>query len=270
VKFRVVLPQFKWRKCLVDLADCLTDGLRRAGHSVEQSDKFAHGTEIEIALAAHEAHVELPAYPVVIYQTEVPSSGWFTPSYLARLENALAVWDAAPEFESISDMSRRSVVAPGLMPNAERYSGPKDIEILFYGSLSERRLALLTKLQEAGLAPSVHFGVFGERRNSLIDRAKLIVDIKQHDGDPNDSTRTFFLDSRGACVLSENDPDPRRVLMPARIVEQCRHMLRAEGMREFHTNSRRADLRPMDVGPAVAKLTQILRSVNRFKVVAAE
>lgn len=269
MKFRVVLPEFKWRKCLADLADCLADGLRRAGHSVEQSSAFAQGTEIEIALGAHEPHVELPGYPVVIYQTEVPSSGWFTSGYKERLAGALAVWDAAPEFRTPVPASRLSVVAPGLFGEPAP-AVPKDIDILFYGSLSERRLAILGKLVAAGMSPSVHFGVFGATRDRLIDRAKLVVDIKQHEGDPNDSTRTFLLDSRGACVLSENDPDPRRVLKPDVIVAQCREMLKVEGMRNFHAQSRRADLAPMDVGPAVSQLTQILRETNRFRVVAAE
>lgn len=266
MKFRVVLPRFRWRKCLTDLADCLADGLRRDGHQVEQSDEFRCGTEIEIALAAHEPTVDLPAHPVVIYQTEVPSSGWFTPGYLARLDSALAVWDAAPEFRSTPTAS---VVAPGLFGEPAP-AVPKDIDLLFYGSLSDRRVQILQKLQANGFTPSVHFGVFGEERNRLIDRSKLILDIKQHDGDPNDSTRTFVLDSRGACVLSENDPDPRRVLLPDRVISQCRQMLKSDGMRDFHVKSRQADLKPMDVGPAVERLTQAIRERNRFKVVAAE
>jgi hypothetical protein len=268
VKFRIILPRFKWRRCLQDLADCLAESLERGGHHVEQADEFRPGTEVEIVLGAHEAAVDLPDYPVVIYQTEVPGSGWFTEAYRRRLAGALAVWEASPGFASISDFGRRSVAVPGLM-RVTPHDVSKDIPLLFYGSVSERRLALLKRLVDSGLNPSVHFGVFGETRDALIDRAELVVDIKQVEGDPNDSTRTFYLDSRGACVLSENDADPKRVLAPWRLVEQCRELMGDPRKRAAHAESRRAELVPMDTGPAVAQLTGILREKNRVRVLAA-
>lgn len=268
MKFRIVTPRFKWRRCLLDLAACLGEALERDGHHVEQADEFRAGTEIEIVLGAHEATVELPAYPVVIYQTEVPGSGWFTAAYRKRLAGALAVWEASPGFASTDDPARRSVAVPGLM-RVTPHDVPKDIPLLFYGSVSERRIALLRKLVEAGLNPSVHFGLFGEARDRIIDRAELVVDIKQVEGDPNDATRTFYLDSRGACVLSENDADPKRVLAPWRIVEQCRELMSDPRKRAAHAAARRAELAPMDTGPAVAQLTTILRERNRVRVLAA-
>jgi hypothetical protein len=269
VKFRVVLPKYQWWRCLDDLAECLAQALHRDGHSVERSHEFRKGTEIEIALGAHEPLVELPDYPVVIYQTEVPSSGWFTDAYRARLRSALAVWEASADFITTETADRSSVVAPGLI-NTKPVSVPRDIGLLFYGSLSPRRLALLEKLENSGLRPSVHFGVFGEARNALIDRAQVVVDIKQNEGDPDDPTRTFFLDSRGACVLSENDKDPKRRLAPWNIVEQCRNLLKNEGKRAEHATSRLAELNQTDTTAAVVQLSKILRGANRIKVVAAE
>ncbi len=176
MKFRVVLPEFRFSACLADLADCLADGLRRAGHEAKQTTAFFGGDRIEIVLGAHHPDVRMPDYPVVIYQTEVPGTSWFTGKYKNRLQSdSLAVWHAAPDFVMRDIVATQSVVEPGL------YGSPaapvaKDIDVLFYGSLSERRLSLLSELQAAGLAPSVHFGVFGAARNALIDRSKLVVD----------------------------------------------------------------------------------------------
>lgn len=269
MKFRVVLPRFKWSRCLEDLQKCVTAALGEAGHTVEMADWFRRDESVEIVLGAHEPTVELPAHPVVIYQTEVPGGDWFTDTYRARLARALAIWQASPDFITAETADRSSVVAPGLMRTTPA-NAPKDIGLLFYGSLSERRVALLTKLENSGLRPSVHFGVFGEARNALIDRAQLVVDIKQTEGDPDDATRTFFLDSRGACVLSENDKDPKRKLAPWNIVEQCRDLLKDPAKRAAHAAARRADLKPTDITQAVERLKDILRERNQFKVVAAE
>lgn len=270
MKFRVVLPRFRWRECLRDLADCLVDALRRDGHAVELVDEFRYGTEIEIVFGAHEASVKLPDYPVVIYQTEVPASGWYTAEYKERLRSALAVWETAPGYVT-QEASRTSVVEPGrIQQHGGQYAVAKDIDVLFYGSLSPRRIAILSQLQAAGLAPSVHFGLFGKKRDALIDRAKIIVDIMQTDGEPGDNTRTFFLDSRGACVLSENDKNPARVLAPWKIVEQCKELLADDAKRAAHAASRLAELKPMDTRAAVEQLANIIREKNRFKVVASE
>lgn len=271
MRFRVVLPTFPFSECLRDLANCLTDALRRSGHGVELDTEFMptrdgdmphdrEGSIVQVVLGAHHGQVKLPEYPVVIYQTETPNSSWFTAGYKTRLLAALAVWEAAPGFVT-QEPERTSVVPPGVDP--ERVLSPdsskQDIPILFYGSLSERRVALLTKLQDAGLAPSVHFNVFGAERDALIDRAKIVVDIKQGDFDPNDNTRLFALDARSACVLSEHDDDPSRALVPWKIVEQCRELLENPRLRRERIRSRQAELKPMDVTAAVAQLGEILR-----------
>jgi len=254
VKFALVLHETKWWQCLDDLRRCLGSALTNAGHEVDYASDWqgAPTNRLEIVIGAHRESVTLPSYPVVIYQTEVPGSGSFPQSFAEKLKRALCVWDSAPNYGTGD-----AIVEPGLM----QVSAPiveKDIDLLFYGSLSQRRVELLTKLQDAGLAPSCHFNLFGYERNVLIDRAKVIVDIKQRAEDPNDKTRTFFLDSRGACVLTENDEDDRRRLRAGSIVQQCRELLANPELRRVHAASRRAELKPVDVSGCIAALERRL------------
>jgi len=263
--FSVILQRTPYWRCLNDLAKALALALRAAGHEATVFPDFARNNSTEIMLGAHNRLTELPDYPVIIYQTELPGSMWWTPNYLARLNSARAVWDAVPGLNyELAPNVRRGVIEPGLYNFARQptigsvLAGefrpvPKDIDLLFYGSLSPRRIELLTKLFDAGLGIDVHFNVFGDERNALIDRAKVVVDIKQGEGDPDDTTRTFFLDSRGACVLSENDPGPAG-LRPSEIVEQCRALLLDPVKRELHTERRRAKLKPTDATAALAVL----------------
>lgn len=251
MRFYVVLPRFPWWQCLEDLADCLARGLNRAGNDVVLIDAVPSGAYASsVLLGAHSANVHVPP-GTIIYQTEVPGSVWFTDNYRRRLDSALAVWHAAPEFLQ----GRQGVVVePGLYPTTPAHV-EKDIDVLFYGSLSDRRMAMLSRIADAGLKAEAHFGVFGAKRNALIDRAKVVVDIKQHEGDPNDKTRTFFLDSRGACVLSENDSKFSRALKPDSVVDQCKRLLASDEAREAHARSRRDELAPMDLTSAIAQLS---------------
>lgn len=268
MNFTVVLPRIPYWRCLADLADCLAAGLIDAGHDVHQESVFgSHPGATEIVVGAHSGSVKLPDYPVVIYQTEVPGTSWFTENYRSRLSGALAIWEAAPGFLDQVDYPnprKASVVEPGLV-HSKRAAVPQDIDLLFYGSLSARRVTILQKLSDAGLKVEAHFGVFGDERNALLDRAKVVVDVKQRDDDPNDKTRTFFLDSRGVCLLTENDENASRALDPSRVVEQCQELLLDPEARRMHVAARRAELKPTNVAPAVRQLEQILgtrRSTN--------
>ena len=257
MNFRIVLPRTKWWRCLEDIAECLRGALRTAGHEADLTQNFAGGytgAPCEIAIGAHRESVTLPDYPVVVYQTEVPGSAAFPASYSDKLKRALCVWDSAPGYGT-----GQAVVEPGFTDQRDvMIVGPKDIPLLFFGSMTDRRVEILTRLHKAGLGLECHFGVFGSERNALIDRAQVVVDIKQRDTDPNDKTRTFFLDSRGACVLTENDENPDRALSPIGIVEQCRSLLTFPDRRTRHIESRRAELKPTDVTAGIAALEKSL------------
>ena len=57
------------------------------------------------------------------------------------------------------------------------HSKQKDIDILFYGSINERRKILLDKLIAAGLKVVAIFGVYGAERDSYIARAKIVLNL---------------------------------------------------------------------------------------------
>lgn len=254
MKLALVLHRTKWWQCLEDLRRCIGHALTEAGHEVDYTDNWqgAPTNRTEIVFGAHRESVTLPNYPVVVYQSEVPGCHSFPPSFAEKLKRALCVWDSAPGYGT-----GQAVVEPGWMPTSAALV-EKDIPLLFYGSMSPRREEILTRLHRANLGLECHFNVFGAERNALVDRAKVIVDVKQRAEDPNDKTRTFWLDSRGACVLTENDEDPIRRLDPERIVAQCKALLDSPELREASIDQRSNELRRVDVTAGIAALKSAL------------
>lgn len=53
----------------------------------------------------------------------------------------------------------------------------EDLDVLFYGSLNERREAVLDGLEARGLQVASVFGVYGAERDALIARAKLVLNV---------------------------------------------------------------------------------------------
>ncbi len=91
-----------------------------------------------------------------------------------------------------------------------RHAANKDIDVLFYGSVNERRHRLLLGLQSAGLNVVPLFGVYGAERDAAIARAKVVINIHHFDAQVFEIVRVSFLLANRVCVLTEGnaaDPD---------------------------------------------------------------
>jgi hypothetical protein len=78
-----------------------------------------------------------------------------------------------------------------------------DIDVLFYGSINERRKATLQRMRELGLRVEVVFNCFGQQLEPLIARSKVILNVHFYDPGLFESSRVVPLIHQGACVLSE-------------------------------------------------------------------
>jgi hypothetical protein len=88
------------------------------------------------------------------------------------------------------------------IPRAE-----EDIDVLFYGVYNERRLAILQRLVQRGLKVRWVNGVYGEARDRLIARSRVVVNIHFYEQSRLEVPRCFYLMANGRFVLSETSPD---------------------------------------------------------------
>ncbi len=79
----------------------------------------------------------------------------------------------------------------------------QDIDILFYGSTNERRLHILNALKLCGYNVAVVFGLYGQERDSLIARSKIILNLHYYDSKIFKIIRVFYLMSNSKAVVSE-------------------------------------------------------------------
>lgn len=218
----VVLPKFQFRSCLVDLGEALKLSIEAAGASASLIDGFPPEGEFNVlALGAHVgAPVRCP-YPCWVYQSETfGSEQWFTPEYVAYLAHAKTLGvvefserqaDQYAAHPVLGKIARPVVIAPGIVPGMrrveQRAEADKDIDLLFYGSVSQRRVHAFEAMMALGITPSVHFNVYGRARDELIARSKVALNVRAQDGWPEENVRLFYLDNNGACVLNERDPN---------------------------------------------------------------
>ncbi|WP_322042384.1 class I SAM-dependent methyltransferase [Paraburkholderia sp. J67] len=77
-------------------------------------------------------------------------------------------------------------------------------DVLFFGSMNERRLKLLQEIEAAGCKVSVlPFGIFGPERDEEIRRAKAVFNCHFYDSARFEQARVFQCLSLGTPVISE-------------------------------------------------------------------
>ncbi|NNJ95508.1 MAG: hypothetical protein HKP57_12230 [Halobacteria archaeon] len=139
-----------------------------------------------------------------------PGSGWLTTGYLKLLKRH-PVWDYSRyNIEQLGKLGISNIthcpigysdVLQRIAPAPE-----KDIDVLFYGSINPRRLAILEALARADLRVETLFGVYGEQRDAVIARSRLVLNIHYYPAKIFEIVRISWLLANAVCVVSEDSP----------------------------------------------------------------
>lgn len=136
--------------------------------------------------------------------------GWFTDERLAILKDADAVWDySETNIRFLAGHGVEAVHLPiGYHPALDRIprADEEPIDVIFYGSINERRKKVLDEL--AARCHLRHlFGVYGDERDRLIARSKLVLNLHFYELQLFESVRVSYLLNNRRLVVSEASPD---------------------------------------------------------------
>lgn len=176
-------------------------GLAELAETVEYGlGVLALPDEPTIVLGAHLPGARVPA-GAIIYNTEHPASPWMTASYRALLAQH-QVWSYYAGGPGL-------YVPVGYAPTLTRIpvANFQDIDILFYGSVNERRLDVLLDLRARGLYVEVVTGKYGPERDALIARAKVVLNMHYYLPGIFEAVRVSYLWANRKCVVSEASTD---------------------------------------------------------------
>jgi len=200
-----------------EVAETLHHGLRALGYAASIRPNVGRPGAPAILLGLHllpPAEAQgLPAETIIYNLEQIRSGSWGAQARHLNLLLRHAVWDFdATNAEAIRQaIGHRDVrhVPIGYVPQLTRIAPApaQDIDVLFYGSITPRRKAILQELAETGMAVHVAFGVYGSERDALIARAKVVLNLHAHDGWGFESVRVaWLLANRKAVVCEANAP----------------------------------------------------------------
>jgi hypothetical protein len=119
-------------------------------------------------------------------------------------------WDFKPRnievFESMG-IAGVKLMGIGYQPQLSRIgkADEQDIDVLFYGSRSRRRNAVLQQMRQRGLRVVSLFGVYGAERDEYVARAKVVVSPHKADSEIFEVLRVNYLLSNAKAVVCEVD-----------------------------------------------------------------
>lgn len=149
----------------------------------------------------------------IIYNLEqiLPGSPWINKKYLDFLRS-YDVWDYSRQ--NIDELKKLGITnvkycGIGYVPELTQMSpsNNEDIDILWYGSLNERRIYILEKLRDMGLNVCSLFGVYGDERDQYIARSKIVLNIHFYESKVLEIGRIYYLLANKRFVVSEKGND---------------------------------------------------------------
>ncbi|WP_050750647.1 hypothetical protein [Paramagnetospirillum magneticum] len=203
-----------------EVIDAMRSSFCRLGvphrYSVNTYDHHAYNI-----LVGHVAFMKKGAFPphllakTAVFQLESLTAGGIlemNPDYLEILRRAHMVWDYSPTNVAVLKslgLSNVVHVPVGHDPVLERIPDlpRKEIDVLFYGNMTERRQILLDALSGAGLKVERRMGLFGPNRDNHIANAKAVINIHQLEGQVMEQVRLSYLLTNHRFVISEESSD---------------------------------------------------------------
>jgi hypothetical protein len=160
----------------------------------------------------------LPFYPTqlsshsILYNLEQidPGSPWLQPTLLDLLQQ-YQVWDySQSNIEQLARLGITSVqyVPIGYVSKLTRICPTdEDIDVLFYGSINERRWHIIQSLKAYGIKAETVFGVYGSERDRLIARSKIVLNVHFYEAKVFEVVRVSYLLANKRFVVSERGCD---------------------------------------------------------------
>lgn len=198
-----------------EVAEGLHYALLALGHDSLLTDSLDYDDRQTIVLGSNLlAHYGLePPNNAILYNFEQVYEGspWLTPALL-DLFRRYRVWDysqANVERLAAWHVPQLTHVRVGYVPELTRIAAvPEDIDVLFYGSNSPHRRAVLDSLRARGFRVEWLFGVFGADRDAMIARSKIVLNMHLYEAEVFEIVRVSYLLANRRAVVSERGANP--------------------------------------------------------------
>ena len=214
--FNVCLPQpegYQHSFCLLELAELLAFSLQDLGHDTLFSINDVYPDRRNIIIGCHLLPTDLiarmPPSTIVVNTEQIYDEdrfGWNRNIF--AWGRTFETWDYSPRNVAAFDrlgLPGVKLLHIGHQPQLTRIpkAAEQDIDVLFYGSVTDRRSLVFDQIKARGLNLVTLFAVYGAERDEYISRAKVVLTLHNHASEIFEIVRVHYLLSNAVAVVGE-------------------------------------------------------------------
>lgn len=180
------------------------------GHQSELAINKYGKDNLNIIFGAHISPANTPKFPksTVIFNTEqlTENSTWINQAYKDMLLKHY-VWDYSSTNLALIEHTNKSLIEFYYEKKLLRIpANHKNIDLLFYGSLNDRRIKILKALEQKGLHIKVATNLYGKERDALLSQSLAVLNLHYYDSQIFQQIRCFYPLINNIPVISEDYP----------------------------------------------------------------
>jgi hypothetical protein len=178
-----------------DILDLFTEVLQNLGLTVERTTNRLAAKQLNLLVGhtmflppSESRRIAENGRPYIVFQVEAlhETEGFLSrhPGYWELLQGASQIWNYSEA--NVAILKERGLTNVHYIPlghaqKLERvvFAPERNIDVLFFGTLTPRRRRVLDGLRERGIRAEFHFATYGAARNALISRAKVLLNMHQ-------------------------------------------------------------------------------------------
>ena len=205
-------PGYTHSRCFEEVALGLSEAFGALGYDAPVVTQPELVTGTPIILGCNLLGATAPPAGAILFNLEQISldSVWLGAGYIDLLRRH-RVWDYSTR--NVSALAELGIAATlceiGYSPGLTRIEPApvQDIDVLFIGSMNERRHAVLQGLADRGVNVFTAFNLYGAERDALCARAKIVINIHYYEAKVLEIVRISYLLANRVVVVSESGQD---------------------------------------------------------------
>lgn len=196
---------------LLEVALYIADMAKKCGCAVELHKNRFVNDALNIVIGAHLLPADtFPPQGSVIFNTEQLGNqdAWFKTSHYLEILKRYTVWDYSRHNLGNIPHENYAIIPFFFCQRLQLIERqPRNRDLVFYGSINERRKTILNQLNWMGERKDVIFGLYGPERDARIAGARAVLNIHHYDTQIFQQVRCFYALINGIPVITEDYPD---------------------------------------------------------------
>ena len=209
-------PEYIHSDAFQEIAELIKYSLNDCGKTCTITDNsiYDDGSK-NIIIGCHllppESITTVPANSVILNTEQICSAEAKWSQLIYFWTSQFETWDYSKRnIERLKEVSSQTIkhLKLGFHKNLRRIAEHeiKEFDVLFYGSLNQRRIEVLEDLERSGVNVKTVFGVYGAERDALIAKSKIVLNMHYFESKIFEVVRVFYLMSNRKAVVCEVGP----------------------------------------------------------------